>query len=146
MHPCLVVVGGVDHDLLLPLEDGYVMPASREEPGDIEAEGPSADNRYSFSQFSSVPRKPHDMKFMIIPDRKTEQYAGLFLPNMLLSVFRCDFSITSDGSSPWPDIFSMISNGTAQQQGLDLLRGCHPVLNQAGEISLCPNYCLTKYY
>lgn len=55
VHPCLVVIGGMGHRLLLTLEDGDVMPASREKPGNVEAEDAASDDCDSLSQFGSVP-------------------------------------------------------------------------------------------
>lgn len=52
VHPCLVVIGGMGHQLLLPLEDCDVMPASGEKPGNIEAEDAASDDCDSLVQFS----------------------------------------------------------------------------------------------
>ena len=68
VHPCLVVVGGMSHQLLLPLEDGDVMPASSEKPGNIEAEDAASDNSDSLSQFTYIMLKT--AKF---PRRKTSK-------------------------------------------------------------------------
>ena len=59
VHPCLVMVRGMSHRLLLTLEDGDIVPASREEPGNIEAEDAASDDCDSlFGQFSSLTVKP----------------------------------------------------------------------------------------
>ena len=57
VHPCLVVIRGVGHRLLLTLEDSDVMPAPCEKPGNVEPEDAASDDCDSLSQFSSVPHK-----------------------------------------------------------------------------------------
>ena len=54
VHPCLVVVRGMGHRLLLTLEDGDVMPAPRKKPGNVEAEDAASDDCDSLGQFSSL--------------------------------------------------------------------------------------------
>lgn len=54
VHPRLVVVGRMGHRLILPLEDGDVMPALREKPGNVEAEDAASNDCDSLSQFGSL--------------------------------------------------------------------------------------------